>query len=68
MGALFERGHLAALLPALLTSTSAHPRTHSVWPALIRLLLRQPNATAAVEAFWDVACEQSLFTSSHSRK
>jgi len=65
-GAVLEREHLGRLLPALLSSTSAHPRTHCVWGIITRMLLKSPAGT--VEAFWEVACEQSLFTSSHERK
>ena len=71
---LFDRAHITALLPALLASTAAHPRVHSVWATLVKLLSRraahaQPAAAnPAVESFWSVACEGSLFTSSHERK
>jgi hypothetical protein len=71
---LFDKVHLAALLPALLSSTSAHPRVHSVWTSLVKLLssgsaFATPAAGhAAVETFWDLACESSLFASSHERK
>lgn len=71
---VFERSHLETLLPALLASTAAHPRVHSVWQALLRLLSAQLSTSsdappdAAVENLWSVACEGSLFTSSHERK
>jgi hypothetical protein len=72
---VFDKAHLTALLPALLSGTSAHPRVHSVWTAFIKLLAvgsrtrESPlSAHAAVETFWDVACESSLFLSSHERK
>ena len=64
--ALFTKQHLESLLPALLSSTAAHPRVHSVWGALVeRLSSEEPAAT---EVFWEVACENSLFNSSHERK
>ena len=64
--ALFAKQHLESLLPALLSSTAAHPRVHSVWGALVeRLSHEEPAAT---EVFWEVACENSLFNSSHERK
>ena len=67
--ALCERAHLERLLPALLSSTSAHPRVHSVWAALVPLVARGAAASAGAAAvFWDVVCEQNLFTSSHERK
>ncbi len=70
--AVFEKQHLQALLPLLLVSTSAHPRVHSVWSALIDLLLKGYNSSQSthrdIETFWDVACENSLFASSHERK
>jgi DNA polymerase phi len=64
--ALFSKQHLDALLPALLSSTAAHPRVHSVWPALVERLSREKPGAAQV--FWEVACENSLFCSSHERK
>lgn len=64
----FSRGHLVKLLPALMHSTAAHPRVHSVWsvitPKLQECARAQPGT---VSAFWDVV-EQNLFTSSHERK
>lgn len=71
---LFDKSHFAALLPALLSSTTAHPRVHSVWKPIVKLLseishARAPAhaAHAAVETFWDAAGE-GLFQSSHERK
>ena len=65
-GALFAKQHVETLLPALLSSTAAHPRVHSVWGALVERLSREEPA--ATEVFWEVACENSLFNSSHERK
>ena len=64
--ALFSKQHLESLLPALLSSTAAHPRVHTVWEALVERLSREKRGAA--EVFWEVACENSLFTSSHERK
>ena len=69
--ALFERTHLAALLPALLTASSTHPRMHSCWGALLALLPRDAEteaASAQAVALWEVVCEGGLFSSSHERK
>ena len=65
-GAMFTKQHVETLLPALLSSTAAHPRVHSVWGALVERLSREEPA--ATEGFWEVACENSLFNSSHERK
>ena len=64
--AFFSKQHLDTLLPALLSSTAAHPRIHSVWEALVERLSREKRG--AVETCWEVACENSLFSSSHERK
>ena len=64
--ALFAKQHVESLLPALLSSTAAHPRMHSVWSALVERLSREEPA--ATEVFWELACENSLFNSSHERK
>ncbi len=67
--AFCEPAHLSSLLPALLASTASHPRVHSVWSSLVPLVARSATAgSGAAEAFWDVVCEQNLFTSSHERK
>lgn len=65
--ALFSKQHLEALLPALLSSTAAHPRVHSVWSAVVNERLSREKPGAA-QVFWEVACESSLFCSSHERK
>ena len=64
----FDRAHLISLLPALMHSTSSHPRVHGVWGAIITMLQECASERAGtVTTFWDIL-EHSLFTSSHERK
>ena len=47
--AIFTQAHLAALSPALLEASTAHPRVHGVWHSLLALLL--PGFTPSKVAF-----------------
>jgi DNA polymerase phi len=70
--AFFTDAHLRRVLPALRATSNAHPRLHSVWPALLALLNPGPPGAlpaAELRAFWTAAVEGDIFQSaSHERK
>ena len=72
--AVFSQQHLQKLLPVLRSTSSSHPRLHSVWPTLLALLL--PGFTAikvshtfpssAVAAFCTLSIDTSKYVYSHA--
>ena len=56
--AVFSQQHLQTLLPVLRSTSSSHPRLHSLWPTLLALLL--PGFTAVKVANHLALCSVPL--------
>eukprot|EP00301_Raphidiophrys_heterophryoidea_P028114 c9991_g1_i1.p1 GENE.c9991_g1_i1~~c9991_g1_i1.p1 ORF type:complete len:684 (+),score=167.43 c9991_g1_i1:45-2096(+) len=57
---LLHASHLESLCPVLMSSSTTHPRLHSVWPHILRTLAARPNL---LKAFWLNVVENGLIVS-----